>query len=279
MRLKTNKNRKRPSQKKNRAESQVKPSFKGGLRILGAAVFFGSGLFALIIGFELIGTLPVFEVREIRWVGLNHLKEDVMKRGVQPLFGKNIFHLNIQAVQRRLLANPWIKEATVKKVFPARLLVIVKERKPASVEYDAGKKTGEIVNLSIAPYLVDEEGVTLQQGGPYPPHLPRLINVNKAGYAAALSLGHLVKGRPNVFIDLFDPHNLRVYFMESETKTQIGLLHLGEAQYQKKWHDFLNVEADLEQRGLESWEIDLRVPGKAIVKTGGGKLNADTLYF
>lgn len=279
MRLKANKKRKRSSQKKNRTEHQVKPSFKGALRILGTAVFFGSGFFALIFGFELIGALAVFEVKEIRWVGLSHLKEDVMKKGVQPLFGKNLFHLNIQAVQRRLLANPWIKEATVKKVFPARLLVIVKERKPASVEYDAGKNAGEIVNLSIPPYLVDEEGVTLQQGGPYPPNLPRLINVNKASYAAALSLGHLVKGRPDVFIDLFDPHNLRVYFMESETKTQIGLLHLGEAQYQEKWHDFLNVEADLEERGLERWEIDLRIPGKAVVKTGVDKLNPDTLYF
>jgi len=276
---KLNKRRKKPSQRRENSRAQVKTSFKGGLQIFGVACVFGAGLFILTLGIEQVGTLPVFEVREIQWIGLKHLKEEKMDKRFKSVMGKNLFEVDIRAIQDRLLAHQWIKEATVKKRFPNRILIVVVERKPASVEYEKGTSMGEKVDFKTRPYLVDQEGITLQQGGPFPPGLPRLININPASYAAGLSLGALAKNRPDVFIDLSDPNDLQIYFMRPEGHLSMGVLHLGQDGHAEKWQQFLNIEADLAKRGRAPWEVDLRIPGMAVVKASEPERAPHTFYF
>lgn len=279
MPIKINKRRKKPTPERGPAKAQVKTSFKGGMRIFVVALVFGTGLFILTLGLEQVGTLPVFKVKEIQWIGLKHLTEEKMGKRFQSVLGKNLFKVNITVIQERLLTHQWIKEATVKKRFPNRILIVVVERKPASVEYEKGKLMGAKVDFSVPPYLVDQEGITLQQGGPFPAGLPRLININPQSYAAGLALGALMHNRPGVFIDLSDPNDLQIYFIAPEGHLQTGILHLGAEGHQKKWQQFLKLEADLVQRGLSPWELDLRIPGMAIVKTGKPGRRPDTLYF
>jgi len=277
--IKINKRRKRPGPKPGQTRTQVKSSFKGGMRIFVVAFVFGAGLFILTLGVEQIGTLSVFKVKEIQWIGLKHLTEKKMEKRIQSVVGKNLFEVDIAVIQKRLLAHQWIKEATVKKRFPNRILIVVVERKPASVEYEKGTLMGETVNFSKAPYLVDQEGITLQQGGPFPARLPRLININPENYADGLALGTLAQNRPGVFIDLSDPNNLQVHFITPEGKRQTGLLHLGADGYAKKWRQFLEIETDLTERGLSSWELDLRISGRAVLKSSKPERSPDTLYF
>lgn len=279
MAVKVNKRRKRPTQKHGKTTPQVGTSFKGGFRIFVVASLFGAGLFILALGVEQVGTLPVFEVKEIQWIGLKHLTEKKMGKRFQSVLGKNLFTVDIAVMQEGLLAHQWIKEATVKKRFPNRILIIVVERKPASVEYEKGEFMGEKVNFTTLPYLVDQEGITLQQGGPFPSGLPRLININPQSYAAGLSLGALAQNRPGVFIDLSDPDDLQVHFISPEGHIQTGLLHLGSDTHQEKWQHFLDIEADIVKRGLSPWEIDLRISGMAVVKTLESVRITDTLYF
>ncbi len=272
-------------EKKNRRKKGARPSkqfmvsLKGSLHILAIATFFGSSLFALTLGIDQTTDLSIFEVRKIQWIGLEHLKKKEMMKYFQSAIGMNLFELDIEEIHHSLLSQHWIKEATVKKTFPDKLLIIVIERKPASVEYGKGKKRGELFDLSIRPHLIDKEGVILQQEGPYPTGLPRLINFNQETYANALYVGNLAKLHPGVFIDLGDPEDLLLYFTESDTRQQVGLLHLGRSAFQKKWKQFLSIEADLRQRGISRWEIDLHVLGKAIVKIKATKANPDLLYF
>lgn len=276
---KLNKKRKKTPQTQEQTRVRVRTSFKGGIRIFAVAFVFGAGLFILTLGIQQVGTLPVFEVKEIQWIGLKHLKEKKMGKRFQSIIGKNLFEVDIAGIQERLLAHQWIKEATVKKRFPNRILIVVVERKPASVEYDKGELMDEVVKHSVLPYLVDQEGVTLQQGGPFPPGLPRLININPETYATGLSLGKLLQNRRDVFIDLSDPEDLRIYIIAPEGQVQTGLLHLGREGHQKKWHQFLKIEADLAKRGLTLWEVDLRFSGMAVVKTRAPKQAPDTFYF
>lgn len=279
MPIKINKRRKRPTKKRGQTSAQVKTSFEGGVRIVVVAFVVGAGLFMLTLGVEKIGTLSVFEVKEIQWIGLKHLTEKKMGERFQSVLGKNLFKVDIAAIQERLLAHQWIKEATVKKRFPNRILIVVIERKPASVEYEKGTLMGETVNFTTAPYLVDQEGITLQQGGPFPAKLPRLININPENYADGLALGTLAQNRPGVFIDLSDPKNLQVYFITPEEKMQTGLLHLGADKHAEKWLQFLEIETDLVERGLSSWELDLRISGMAVLKSSEPGRSPNTLYF
>ena len=279
MASKLNKRRKQTNPQRSRTKAQVKTSLKGGMRIFVVAFVFGAGLFILTLGIEQVGTVPVFEVKEIQWIGLKYLKEKKMNKRFQSVIGKNIFEVDIAAIQKRLLAHQWIKEATVKKRFPNRILIVVLERKPASVEYEKENTLHEPLMLSGVAYLVDQEGFTLQTGGPFPAGLPRLINISPENYAEGLALGAFMQHRANVFIDLSESENLRVYFIAPEGKKQIGVLHLGREKHKEKWQQFLNIEADLEKRGLSSWEVDLRFSGMAIVRSEETERRPDTLYF
>ncbi|MFQ5587992.1 MAG: cell division protein FtsQ/DivIB [Nitrospiria bacterium] len=278
MRPKVNRRRK-PKANKKRDSKSAAMTFKGAMRILGIALVFGGSLYALTWGVEKLGRLSAFEVREIRWAGLRHLKAEKMEAQFQSVLGQNLFRVDIEAVHRRLSAHQWIKSATVKKDFPDKLLVIVVERKPASVEYEYSNQLGTLVDFSTDPYLIDQEGVTLQQGGPFPPDLPRMLNINPQSYDAALSIGHLVQTRLGAYIDLSDPEDLRVFFTDVSDGHPVGLLHLGRDHLQEKWRQFLRIEGDLEKRGFSTWEIDLHFPGKAIVKKGGIPRAPEMFYF
>ncbi len=276
---KTNKRRKSPNKKKKSTPKSAMLSFRGAVQIFGISMIFGTILFSLTLGVERVGKFPVFKINKIRWAGLKHLKEKDMKEHFKSIFGKNIFQVDINEIHRRLLANQWIKSATVKKEYPDELLIVVVEQKPASVEYNSGNKIGEWVNFSTDPTLLDQEGNTLQQGGPFPPNLPQLINVSQASYTEALSFGHLLKYRSGAYIDLSDPNDMLVYFTDPQKKTPIGQLHLGLGQYQEKWLRFLNIEADLTKRGFPYWEVDFRFLAQAVVKFGPSKSKRETLYF
>lgn len=291
--------------RRKKKKTSGKGSLRGGLfemfQTIVISIVIGSCLFAAMRGIESVGELPVFHIKKIEWRGLEHLEEAEMRMRFHSVLGKNIFRLDLKKIQKKLLVNRWIKEVTIKKAFPDRLIIIVVERKPASVEYDAGG-AGQLVDLSIQPLLLDREGEVLQVGFPEAgggngkdsgfgdeignvrgagagayARLPRLIAVNRRAYPRALILGEVLQDRPEAYIDLTDPDDLVVYLSLENGNTLWGRLHLGKKYYQERWEKFLAIEADLHRRGLSRWEIDLRISGKIIVKTGDGIMDQEML--
>lgn len=175
------------------------------------------------------------------------------------IMGRSLFRVDITQIQREIQANPWVKEAVVRKEFPDRLRIQVIERVPASVEVDSTRR----------PLLRDEEGKILQQNGAPPEGLPRIVHYNPASYAQGLELASLVSetlkkegAEPVPFvIDLADPEDLVVHFPE-------WVLHFGGGDYSERWRRFLEIREDLDRRGISDREIDLRHRRKVIVKDG-----------
>lgn len=222
------------------------------------AVLLGGGLFTLYVGGERLTTAPLFQVREIRWEGLHHLKESEMAARFRPIVGRSLFRVDLAQIQAALQENSWVKEAVVRKEFPDRLLIQVVERVPAAVEVDSARP----------PLLRDEEGKILEQNSDAPEALPRVIHYDPVSYARGLHLASLVSRTlkkegtaPPFVIDLADPEDLVVHFPE-------GVLHFGDADYAERWQRFLEIREDLERRGISDREIDLRYRRKVIVKDG-----------
>lgn len=224
------------------------------------ALLLGGLLFGVYAGSQRLATASLFQVREIRWRGLHHLKEAEMAPRLRSTLGRNLFRLNIAEIQGELLANPWVKEAVVRKDFPDQLTLIVTERVPAAVEIDPAR----------GAVLRDEEGAILERGGDAPEALPRIVHYQPAAYAEGLRLasllserlkGEAVDGRPAFIIDLADPEDLVVHLPE-------GMLHFGRGDYPARWQHFLEVRSDLERRGIADREIDLRFQRKVVVKGG-----------
>ncbi len=242
-------------------------SIAGGARPIGLSLLVGVSLFGLYIGVRQLVASPVFKVRGLQWSGLQHLSEPEMAQRFQSLLGQNLFQVEMAPIQRMLLANPWVKAATVRKDFPDRLTFIVEERTPASVAYpQVERRNLSLKNLLYpggtlpeAMRLLDREGVVLDQGGNYPPELPRVVHVNAAAYPKALRLAELLTDRSDFLIDLSNPDDLQVHL-------PAGVIHFGAADYSEKWNRFAYVEEDLRQRGFSAWEVDLRFSDKVIVK-------------
>jgi len=94
--------------------------------------------------------------------GNDCLSEDEIffKSGVQ--LGENIFKLDLIKSKDSLMQEPWIKEVEIKRVIPKKIIISIKERKPAAIvhtgeEYFFSTKDGIVLSKIDRP----EEGFSL----------------------------------------------------------------------------------------------------------------------
>lgn len=211
-----------------------------------------------------------FQVREVTVSGANHVtREDVMERlGLQS--GETMFSVNPPQLVVRLRSHPWIKEATVNRVLFHTLAVTVTEHRPAAV-----------LRTPSLNLLLDEEGRVLSVlGEEDDPVLPVLVGIDprrliqgeaqsrqvaRAGIELASLVGQAVEGRPQV--DAANPGNLIA-------SVQGFRFQFGPSSFEEKWARYRRLQPTLRTRtdnggGQFRSEIDLRYPGKVIVRERG----------
>ncbi|MGI6576185.1 MAG: cell division protein FtsQ/DivIB [bacterium] len=75
--------------------------------------------------------LPVFNLKEITYVGNQVLKREDLERLTAVECGENIFTIRPQQIEKWIQVTPWVKKATVKRVLPNELIIEIEEREPA----------------------------------------------------------------------------------------------------------------------------------------------------
>jgi cell division septal protein FtsQ len=216
-------------------------------------ILIGAVLFSGHLGLKRFFHSPYFDVKEIRWRGVQRINPSELNTQFQYVMGKSLIYLNISDLHSTLLTNPWVKEAVVRKVLPNQVDVFITERVPAAVEIDP---------RSNRMILRDSDGVILEEGKESGGDLPRMIHYTPEAYKNALTVASLLSTRKHSVIDLSRPDDIRV---------DLGgdVLRFGEGDYQKRWERFTRVEADLKRRHGTDWEADLRFPSKVVVKARG----------
>lgn len=210
------------------------------------------------------------EVREVTVSGTNQVtRREVVERLALPP-GETLLSARPSELAERLLVHPWIKEARVQRVLPHTLAVTIAERLPAAV-----------LKTSSVPLLLDSEGHVLTAlTEATEPDLPLLSGIDyqglvlgeakprqaaQAGIRLAGLLGNQFEGRAEV--DMGNPDNAVVYIQ--------GLrFQFGAASFEEQWERYRKVEHALSVdanggQGAERNEIDLRYPGKVIVRERG----------
>jgi cell division septal protein FtsQ len=176
------------------------------------------------------------------------------------------------ALQRALETHPWIRRATVRRVFPNTLAVDVQEREPVAI-----LRTGK------RDFLVDYEGVLLtgrpQQDDETLPVLKGVDYVEavfrepwtaervQTGIALAGLLGQAV-GRPPV-VDLRTPGDFVAY--DAGFRLRFGDGQFGDKvdRYRQVLDRVLNRWGDRERAAsVRKVEVDLRFRDKVIVREG-----------
>jgi cell division protein FtsQ len=100
---------------------------------------------------------------------------------LEGLMGASLLTADIETSRRRLLASPWVADASIRRVFPDAVAVKVAEKKAVGI----GRIDGAL-------YLIDSRGARIDAHGP-----------NYAGFNLPI-VDNLAVGRPGQFT--VDPH-------------------------------------------------------------------------
>lgn len=174
------------------------------------------------------------------------------------LVGSNILSANLDDWRRRVLACPWVEDATLRRSLPSTIEVAVTERYPIAVG-----RIGEEL------YLVDERGAVIDEFGPRYADLdlPILDGLGVPGreperderraQLAARLLGE-VHAKPALAgrisqLDVSDPHDA-VVIVDGDT----ARVRLGEEQFLQRLESYLDLAPTLRERVPEIDYVDLR---------------------
>lgn len=210
------------------------------------------------------------EVREVTISGIHHLTREEMVERLGLHAGETLWSVQPEVLSERLLTHPWIKQASVTRSLPHRLIVALVERQPVAMLKSSSvalllDKEGQVLTPLAAlegaefPILVGVDPDRVMQGD------DRVRQLVRNGIRLAGLLGDEFDGLPE--IDLGNPENAVAYVQ--------GLrFQFGPASFEEKWERYRKIDRTLhvsvgDAQANPKHEIDLRYPGKVIVRERG----------
>ena len=195
-------------------------------------------------------------------LGLTYASRSRVQRIFTADFERSIFSVPLAERRRRLLAIDWVEDASVSRVWPDRLVIRIRERKPVA-----------FVSLRSGSLLIDAQGVLLEQPAQGQFSFPVLWGVReeeteteRRGHVRALiqvqeEMGYLAKEISEV--DATDADNIRVV---AQVDRRVVTLLLGDGNYAQRFQNFLNHYPEIRKGSPLAKVFDLRLDGRITVK-------------
>lgn len=184
------------------------------------------------------------------------------------LRGQNLLLTDLDVWRSRLLASPWVHDASLRRSLPSTVDVVVAERTPVGI----GRIHGDM-------FLIDEGGVVIDQYGPQYSDLDLPIidglslrdgsDTAAADEARADLAARVIKAlaaKPSIGqrlsqVDVSDARNAAV-ILNGDT----AMIHLGDDQFLQRIESYLDVAAALRDRVAEIDYVDLRFEDRIYVR-------------
>ena len=234
-------------------------------------VWWGVALLSLVIG-GMVGYQQV-EPALANWVtihhisisGLHHLQEEDILARVQLPAQATLWSIDKEDIRQRVVSHPTLATAVVGRVMPDTLIITVQEREPAAILHNFGKRL-----------VMDKEGLVLSNTV-VAAHsdLPILKGLNatlllnedsevrqraQQGIKLAGWLLQQFEARP--MVDMKDSQDIVADVQ--------GLLFHFTTAFEEQWHRYHVLEPTITASvNTGRREIDLRFPGKVIVRPRG----------
>lgn len=187
--------------------------------------------------------------------------ESALGAGAEP----NLFRLSLDDARRQVETIPWVRSASLRKVYPNRLQVDVTERQPIG-----------FVNLPGGLNLVDADGVLLEKPAEGSFDFPVLSGINssmsladrKARLALFGQFAQELKAHPNGAgwliseVDLADDGDLKALLVQGH---QTILVHFGDKDFGERFETFLALLPQVEKAASAIDSVDLRYRGQVVV--------------
>jgi cell division protein FtsQ len=237
-----------------------------GLGIVGVIAFVW-GLFAVeqfVVAdkrFTLVGPPePGIESEHFTIYGVTHAAEKQITDVFLRDFGRSIYLCPIAERRRSLLAIDWVQDATVSRIWPNRIIVRIRERKPVAVAQIPGPEGVMVYSL------IDADGVMLDPRRSTKLALPVLNGISpsereekrrervKRFLRLQTELGSVMSHVSE--IDVSEPDNIRiVYAIDNRALT----LMLGNQKFLERLQSFTDNYTEIRKRLGNATVLDLRL--------------------
>jgi cell division protein FtsQ len=194
--------------------------------------------------------------------GLNYASRAKVQRVFAMDFDRSVFSVPLDERRRRLLAIDWVEDASVSRVWPDRLVVRIRERRPVA-----------FVPLGTAVLLIDNHGVLLDQPPQAQFSFPVLRGIREqetegqreehVGWFLRVleDMGYLAKDVSEM--NVTDPDNIRIVV---QVEHRAAELLIGDANFGRRYQNFLKHYPDIEKQSPGVKTFDLRLDDRITAK-------------
>jgi cell division protein FtsQ len=194
--------------------------------------------------------------------GVRHASRSKVQRVFAADFGHSVFSAPLEERRRRLLAIDWVEDASVMRIWPDRLSVQIRERKPVA-----------FVFLRSGVLLIDSFGVLLDPPAQAQFTFPVLSGVRedetdeqrrdrvRAMLRVQDDLGYMSKDVSEV--NVADTENIRIVAQVEQRALE---LILGDTNFARRYQNFLNHYPEIRKRSPEVRTFDLRLDDRITAK-------------
>ena len=214
-------------------------------------------------------------IKEIQ--GVRHLSESQVLLKLKEIEeqDRSLFALDLDSLRKSVELLPWVRAATVQRVWPDRLMIQVTERVPIA-----------FARIDDLTQLVDEEGVLLESKSEGLPNFdfPVLMGL-ESGFETEL----LARNRKRIELyrrlmreldengaglsrDLSEVHLQDAGSVSIVLNDDTVLVHIGADHFQERFRRYLAMSREIKQkyRSLES--VDLRFENQVVVNAANEKI-------
>ena len=199
-----------------------------------------------------------FQIDTITVHGTAYLAADEVRALVKGIEGESIFRVKLDEYQLRVVDNPWVSAAKLRRIFPSTVDITVTERTPIAL----GRMNGQL-------YLVDATGTIIDAAGPQyssfdVPIVDGLLTDESNGGAADPRRAQLTERllaelapradlRKRVSqVDVSDPRNAIVLLAGEPAK-----LYLGDTKFLERLQTYEQAQAGIREhvRSIDYFEL------------------------
>ena len=224
--------------------------------------------YATYRGVALIAAASSLQISHLVVRGHERLSTGEVLALVDGLRGQNILSVSLDEWQQRLLSSPWVERATIRRVLPSTVEILVEERRPIGIG-----------RLGTALYLIDAKGVIIDEYGPIyadidlpiidglatsPADGGSIIDVPRAEFAARVIAA--LSARPEIAkrvsqLDVGDLHDAVAILSDDQ-----ALLRLGDSDFVARLQQYIDLAPALRERLAAIDYVDLRFDERLYVR-------------
>ena len=218
--------------------------------------------YLLFSGYNFLISTPRFQIQDVTFRGNHVIKNSQILEWLGPVIGKNLIAIDLVGLSKRLSDHPWVKTASIQRIFPQGLEFELTERVPY-----ARVKKDQI-------YLMDNSGFILSPEKPGYGHLPLIIlhdskekdvsneellnSLKTMDYFNQLSF---FKNNPLEVAELVGPSRVLFNSRNQGFKIQMSMDQLNEG-----FKKFMLILDSLEDENLKTQMIDLSFKDQVVIR-------------